>query len=81
MADAPKGPSTAQEALWIVGGLVVLVALWWAAGGPGKTDLRGLFLAPSQPLGSGGAYGPQIGSSTEQVPAPEQDNSYTPPQY
>lgn len=50
------------EVLFFVGGiLLLLVLLWYHNGGPGKTDLRGLFLAPPAPLGSGNAYGPQVG--------------------
>ncbi len=74
---------------WLLGGLAVLVALWFYTGGPGKADLRGLFVAPPQPLGSGESYGPTFGSSTdstgspqaEHVAAPAQDTTYTPPQY
>jgi hypothetical protein len=41
-----------------------LVLLWYFAGGPGKADLRGLFLAPPTPLGTGEAYGPTFGDET-----------------
>lgn len=64
MADEPKGPSVTEEAFMFFGALIILVILWYFAGGPGKTDLRGLFLSPPQPLGSGDAYGPQFGAST-----------------
>lgn len=50
---------------WVVGAFVILVALWFFAGGPGKADLRGLFLAPPPPLGPGGSYGPQIGTTSQ----------------
>lgn len=69
MADE-KGPNVAEDALFFVGFMVVLVVLWYFAGGPGKADLRGLFLAPPAPLGTGEAYGPQIGTSTENEPDP-----------
>lgn len=81
MADEEKKYDAMGDVWLFVGFLVILVALWYAAGGPGKADLRGLFIAPPQPLGSGAAYGPQIGSSTEQVSAPANDTSYTAPQY
>jgi len=41
-----------------------LIALWWVQGGPEKADLRGIFLAPPPPIGTGDAYGPQIGTTT-----------------
>lgn len=64
MADEqPQGGH--YDILFFVGGiLVVLVALWYYNGGPDKADLRGIFLAPPPPLGTGDAYGPQVGSST-----------------
>jgi hypothetical protein len=71
MADEPKA-DPAKDALMFLGFLAILVMLWLFAGGPGKTDLRGLFLSPPQPLGTGEAYGPQFGgaSSTPTVEAP-----------
>ncbi len=66
MADDKK-PESPYEILWfvaaILGGLIVL---WWVQGGPEKADLRGIFLAPPPPVGSGDAYGPQVGTSTYQ---------------
>jgi len=82
MADEPKGPTPTEDALWFLGILAVLVVLWYFAGGPGKADLRGLFLAPPQPLGNGEAYGPQIDSNNAtttnlKVEAPAQlDSNY-----
>jgi len=76
MADEPKGATPAEDALWFVGILAILVLLWYFSGGPGKADLRGLFLAPPAPLGSGEAYGPQFGSSTvQEESAPAEDTS------
>ncbi len=79
MADEPK-PDVMADALWFVGILAVLVALWYFAGGPGKADLRGLFLAPPAPLGSGDAYGPQFGTSTMEDPYQQSSDApyYTP---
>lgn len=38
----------------------VLVAAWWVAGGPNMADLRGMFMNPLPPVGTGDAYGPTI---------------------
>jgi len=64
MADEPTKGNPAEDALLFFGALIVLVILWYFAGGPGKADLRGLFLAPPAPLGTGDAYGPQFGATT-----------------
>lgn len=61
--DAPKPTSPKDDALWFFAILAVLVVLWYFAGGPGKADLRGLFLSPPSPLGSGDAYGPQLNNA------------------
>jgi len=50
--------------MFVVVGLVILVVLWYANGGPQKADLRGVFLQPPAPLGGGNAYGPDFASST-----------------
>ena len=76
MADEPKGPSVTEEAFMFFGALSVLIVLWYFAGGPGKADLRGLFLAPPQPLGSGDAYGPQLGATT--TPKVEEPPTFNP---
>ncbi len=54
------------DAFVFLGILAILVALWFMSGGPGKADLRGLFLAPPAPLGSGEAYGPQVGTTSQE---------------
>ncbi len=64
MADEPKGPGPVEDLLFIIGVLVVLVVIWFATGGPKRADLRGIFLHPPAPVGTGGAYGPTIGSTT-----------------
>jgi hypothetical protein len=82
MADEPQ-VSTTDDALWFFGVLAILIGVWYFAGGPGRADLKGLFLAPPQPLGSGEAYGPTFGgtetetaSTTQTIeePAPLQTN-------
>ncbi|MSR70594.1 hypothetical protein EXS62_00975 [Candidatus Kaiserbacteria bacterium] len=66
MADEPA-PGGHYDILFFVGGiLLVLVALWYYNGGPQKADLRGLFLAPPAPVGTGNAYGPTPGATTTQ---------------
>lgn len=73
MADEKKHDPI-NDAYFIFGVLAILIVVWFAAGGPEKADLRGLFLAPPPPLGSGEGYGPQIG---EPAPwAPTTTNSY-----
>ena len=74
MVDKPAGPSVTEEALMFFGAMIILAALWYFAGGPGKTDLRGIFLSPPEPLGTGDAYGPQFGESTTtpKIDAPAQ---------
>jgi len=64
MADEPTKGNPTEDAFFFFGALAILIALWYFAGGPGKADLRGLFLAPPAPLGTGDAYGPQFGEST-----------------
>lgn len=49
---------------FVFGGFALLVVIWYFSGGPAKTDLRGIFLNPPAPVGSGNAYGPQITHST-----------------
>lgn len=67
MADEPKGngDGAMELLLTVVGGMAILIALWFWSGGPGKADLRGLFLAPPAPIGPGNAYGPQIGTTSQ----------------
>lgn len=66
MADEkkPSGGFFSDMGLVVVG-FVLLLILWFANGGPGKADLRGIFIHPLQPLGSGSAYGPQFATSTD----------------
>lgn len=59
-----KGPGPVEDAIFIIGILVVLVVLWFATGGPSRSDIRGIFIHPPQPLDTGGAYGPAPGSTT-----------------
>ncbi len=42
-----------------------LVGVWWYMGGPQKADLRGLFINPLPPVGSGDAYGPRFPSTPQ----------------
>ncbi len=82
MADEPhaKGNPT-EDAMWFLAILAGLVILWYFAGGPGQADLRGLFLAPPEPLGNGQAYGPQLGNeaSSTATTTPEEEKVAPPP--
>ncbi|HEV7449401.1 MAG TPA: hypothetical protein VGP13_02590 [Candidatus Paceibacterota bacterium] len=69
MADEEKkeGESATSAALTVLGVIALLIVLWFANGGPQKADLRGIFLAPPAPLGSGEAYGPQVGQPNPNI--------------
>jgi len=68
MADEKEaGPSAGAAALSILGIIALLVILWFANGGPQRSDLRGLFLAPPAPVGPGNSYGPQVGQPNPNV--------------
>ena len=55
----PKKDGHPIENVWfLVGALVLLVALWYVNGGPGRADIRGIFLKPPPPLDTGASYGP-----------------------
>ena len=64
MADEHKGPGPVEDLFFIIGVIVVLVAVWFATGGPSRADIRGIFLHPPPPVDTGGSYGPTIGSTT-----------------
>ena len=66
MAEDKGGGSPYEILFLVLGGLALLIALWWVQGGPEKADLRGIFLAPPAPVGSGEAYGPEFGTTTNQ---------------
>jgi len=58
------GPGPLEDAIFVLGIIVVLVVLWFYSGGPNKADVRGIFLHPPKPIDQGGAYGPTIGTTT-----------------
>ncbi len=65
MAEGEGGGTTDIEMLiFVFGGFAILVALWLWTGGAKHADLRGIFLNPPAPIGTGGAYGPIIKTST-----------------
>lgn len=65
MADEkPAGPGPLEDALFILGLIVVLVVFWFYYGGAKRSDLKGIFIHPPAPVGNGGAYGPTVGSTT-----------------
>lgn len=67
MADEAPKHNPMQDVYFFIAFLVIVVILWFAAGGPGKADLRGAFLQAPPPLSNGQAYGPG-GTSTQQQP-------------
>ncbi len=58
--------------LVFIGALALLIGLWYQNGGPERADLRGIFLAPPSPVGSGDAYGPQPPVRQPQVVSPQE---------
>lgn len=77
MADKEEKHDAMNDVYLFLGFMAMLVALWYFAGGPGKADLKGLFLSPPAPLGTGESYGPTFGSTTppqEEEPAPSGDS-------
>ncbi len=81
MADDKEKHDVMNDVYMFLGFMAILVAVWYFAGGPGKADLKGLFLAPPAPLGNGEAYGPTLGSTTpadttNAAPAPESSGFY-----
>lgn len=65
MAGEVPGGSPTSFAIFVFGGFALLVLIWYMTGGPSRADLRGIFLSPPAPLGTGDAYGPQIGTSSD----------------
>jgi hypothetical protein len=64
MADEKKPEESPYTMVWfVVGGLAILIALWWVQGGSERADLRGIFLSPPPPIGTGDAYGPEDNST------------------
>lgn len=48
-----------MKTVYILGALLAgLIFIWFYTGGYKNADLRGIFLAPPAPVGSGEAYGP-----------------------
>ncbi len=54
-----------KTVLMIGGILLLLFILWWMNGGPEKEGIRGLFIKPLPPVGSGEVYGPEFGPPPE----------------
>ena len=52
MADDEKKPSESPWAIlwWVLGGLAILIVLWFANGGPSRANPRSLFVAPVVPI-------------------------------
>jgi hypothetical protein len=62
--DHATGPGPLEDAIFVLGIIVVLAVLWFYSGGAQKSDLKGIFIHPPAPVGQGGAYGPTVGSTT-----------------
>lgn len=59
--------------VYILGGLLaLLIFAWFYTGGPERADLKGIFLAPPPPVGSGESYGP----GEEPGAAPTTESTY-----
>jgi hypothetical protein len=68
MADEGGGGSgPLGDLLFIVVIIGILVVLWFAQGAHKAADLKGIFLHPPKPVGEGGAYGPQIATSSVHI--------------
>lgn len=67
MAEEKGSGGGPMEMVWLLGAIIGgLILLWWVNGGPERADLRGIFLNPLPPVGSGDAYGPQFGTTTNE---------------
>ncbi len=77
MAEEKTPPHDAMhDVYWFAGIIIVLVILWYLAGGPSRADLGGILLHAPQPLDNGSAYGPNpqpqdTGYQNTSVPAPD----------
>lgn len=71
MADEKEKPASysAWQIVFVFAAIMgLLIYFWYQNGGPQNADLRGVFLAPPAPVGSGDAYGPQPGTPQEVAP-------------
>ncbi len=64
MADEEHGQDPMHLVYFVLGGLAILLTLWYMSGGPSRSDLRGIFLNPLPPIGTGDSYGPTIPTSS-----------------
>ena len=62
MAEHEEKNNPMEVLVLVVGGMALLIFLWFASGAYKNADIRGLFIAPPAPLGPGGSYGPQVGN-------------------
>lgn len=65
MAEEEKKGSSTQMLWTVIICMAILVFLWFYTGAYKNADLGGIFLAPPAPLGPGGAYGPQVGTTSD----------------
>ena len=81
MADEAPPGNPLHNLYGFIAFLVLLVILWFAAGGPSRADLRGILLHAPEPLDNGSAYGPNpqpnsYQTETVQAPAPISTSTY-----
>lgn len=80
MAEEKKAADPLRDFWIVLGFFALMVALWFFSGANSLADLRGIFLAPPQPVGSGEAYGPQGSANpANELPPPptyETNNAY-----
>ena len=80
MAEQPAHDPM-KDVYFVAAIVIILVIVWYAAGGPSRADLHGIFLNPPAPLGNGEATGPDPRPQGQQfeggsVAQPEQVPQY-----
>lgn len=62
--DHASGPGPMGDVIFIVSVIGILTVLWFATGARKAADVRGIFIHPPPPVGAGGSYGPQLGTTS-----------------
>ncbi|KKW35439.1 hypothetical protein A2852_01510 [Candidatus Adlerbacteria bacterium RIFCSPHIGHO2_01_FULL_54_23] len=68
MAEEKEGGSDFQNVWFVAGIIIVLALLWYYNDGPKRASLRGIFIQPPPPVGTGESYGPEIGQPAPWAP-------------